>query len=72
MSENDLQNQKDYHDEDQNDKDSGTHHHAPFLLRPLSLQNRRTNILDCKVQVLMQPTNFLYFKKHYWVLRRCV
>jgi len=49
MSENDfLQNQKYYHDEDQNDKDSGTHHHAPFLLGPLSLQNRRTKILDHK------------------------
>ena len=47
MSENYLlQNQKYYHDEDQNDKDSGTHHHAPFLLGPLSLQNRRTKILD--------------------------
>jgi hypothetical protein len=50
MSENDLlQNQKDDHDEDQNDKDSGTRHHAPFLLRPLSLQNRQTKILDCKL-----------------------
>jgi hypothetical protein len=48
MSENGLQNQKDYQDEDQNDKDSGTHHHAPFLLGPLSLQNRRTKILDHK------------------------
>jgi hypothetical protein len=40
MSEYDiLQNQEDYHDENQNDKDSGTHNHAPFLLRSLSLQN---------------------------------
>lgn len=65
MSENDLlQNQKDYHDEDQNDKDSGTHHHAPFLLGPLSLQNRRTKILfDCKLHVLMQPTIFSPFQE---------
>ena len=74
LSENDLlQNQKDDHDEDQNDKDSGTHHHAPFLLCPLSLQNRRTKILDCKLQILMLPTIFLYFfiSRNAMIIRFC-
>jgi len=53
MSENDLlQNQKDDHDEDQNDKDSGTHHHAPFLLRPLSLLQLFVTLLNRSCNVL--------------------
>jgi hypothetical protein len=64
-----LQNQEDYHDEDKNDEDSGTHNHAPFLLRPLSLKNRdqmkmllQTSVTDDTSFFFLCRSSFIYNK----------